>query len=191
MALEDPKLTSEGRLLPGLLVAFVAIVAVAGFDLASDLDSGSSFRHVAVEGGLILLGLIGAIAVGQRMLAQAKDALRLTAEAEELSERLSASTAEAAHWRKEARDLMAGLSQAIDHQFDRWELSPAEKEVGLLLLKGLSHKEVAAVRNVTEATARQQARAIYRKSNLSGRHDLAAFFLEDLMLPSSDSSPDS
>jgi DNA-binding CsgD family transcriptional regulator len=77
----------------------------------------------------------------------------------------------------------SGLSQAIDEQFDRWQLSPAEKEVGLLLLKGLSHREVAEARSVTEATARQQARAVYKKAGLSGRHDLAAFFLEDLMLP--------
>jgi DNA-binding CsgD family transcriptional regulator len=78
---------------------------------------------------------------------------------------------------------MAGLGAAIDAQFDRWGLSPAEKEVGLLLLKGLSHREVAQARSVTEATARQQARAVYRKAGVSGRADLAAFFLEDLMLP--------
>jgi DNA-binding CsgD family transcriptional regulator len=78
---------------------------------------------------------------------------------------------------------MEGLGAALDHQFERWNLSPAEKEVALLLLKGLSHKDVAEVRSVTEATARQQARAVYKKAGLSGRHDLAAFFLEDLMLP--------
>ncbi len=38
-------------------------------------------------------------------------------------------------------------------------------------------------RDVTEATARQQARSVYRKAGLTGRHDLAAFFLEDLLLP--------
>jgi DNA-binding CsgD family transcriptional regulator len=65
-------------------------------------------------------------------------------------------------------------------------LSPAEKEVALLLLKGLSHKELAKVRSITEATARQQARAIYKKAGLSGRSDLAAFFLEDLLVPGSE-----
>ncbi|MFA9470423.1 MAG: hypothetical protein ACERNK_07620 [Deltaproteobacteria bacterium] len=44
-------------------------------------------------------------------------------------------------------------------------------------------KEVASVRSVSDATARQQVRAVYKKAGLSGRHDLAAFFLEDLMLP--------
>jgi DNA-binding NarL/FixJ family response regulator len=62
-------------------------------------------------------------------------------------------------------------------------LSPAEKEVALLLLKGLAHKEIAQARSITEATARQQARAVYKKAGLAGRNDLAAFFLEDLLLP--------
>lgn len=55
--------------------------------------------------------------------------------------------------------------------------------LGLALLKGLSHRELAEVRSITEATARQQARAVYRKAGRSGRNELAAFFLEDLLLP--------
>jgi DNA-binding CsgD family transcriptional regulator len=100
-----------------------------------------------------------------------------------LTEQLDATRAAANRWRNEARDLMKGLAAALDQQFDRWALSPAEKEVALLLLKGLSHKDIAQIRSVSEATARQQARAVYKKAGLSGRHDLAAFFLEDLMLP--------
>jgi DNA-binding NarL/FixJ family response regulator len=62
-------------------------------------------------------------------------------------------------------------------------LSPAEREVGLLLLKGLSHKDIAQVRSTTETTIRQQALALYRKSALRSRAELSAFFLEDLLLP--------
>jgi DNA-binding CsgD family transcriptional regulator len=40
-------------------------------------------------------------------------------------------------------------------------------------LKGLSRKEVAELRSVGETTVRQQARAIYKKAGLEGRHDLA------------------
>jgi len=71
----------------------------------------------------------------------------------------------------------------MDRQFDRWGLTPAEREVALLQLKGLRHKAIAELRNTSERTVRQQALAIYRKSGLSGRTDLAAFFLEDLLLP--------
>jgi DNA-binding CsgD family transcriptional regulator len=81
------------------------------------------------------------------------------------------------------RELLRGLGDAIDAQFDRWSLTPAEREIALLLLKGLSHKEIAAVRSASERTVRQQAQAIYAKANLSGRAALSAFFLEDLLLP--------
>jgi len=55
--------------------------------------------------------------------------------------------------------------------------------VTLLLLKGLSHKEVATARAVSERTVREQSRSIYNKSGLTGRAALSAFFLEDLFAP--------
>jgi hypothetical protein len=47
----------------------------------------------------------------------------------------------------------------------------------------LSHREIADVRSTSEATVRQQALVIYRKSGLRNRSELSAFFLEDLLLP--------
>jgi DNA-binding CsgD family transcriptional regulator len=96
---------------------------------------------------------------------------------------LDAAQAEADRWRREADEVLRGLGAAIDRQFERWSLSAAEKEVALLLLKGLAHKEIAEVRDTSERTVRQQSLAIYRKAGLSGRAELAAFFLEDLLLP--------
>jgi DNA-binding CsgD family transcriptional regulator len=97
-------------------------------------------------------------------------------------------SADAKRWNQEAQDVLQGLGQAIDRQFDRWALSPAEREVALLQLKGLRHRAIAELRHTSERTVRQQALAVYRKSGLSGRSDLAAFFLEDLLLPASTSS---
>ncbi|MBI5505719.1 MAG: response regulator transcription factor [Deltaproteobacteria bacterium] len=121
-----------------------------------------------------------------RLRAMTASARRLGRRTHELEADLNASRAEAERWRAEAAGLISGLSAAIDTQLERWELSSAEQSVALLLLKGLSHKEVADVRGTSEATVRQQARAIYRKSGLTGRHDLAAFFLEDLLGPRPD-----
>jgi DNA-binding CsgD family transcriptional regulator len=86
-------------------------------------------------------------------------------------------------WRSESRVLLEGLGQAIDAQFGRWNLTDAEREVALLLLKGLSTKEIAAVRASSERTVREQARAVYAKAGLTGRAALSAFFLEDLLAP--------
>lgn len=86
-------------------------------------------------------------------------------------------------WKGRAGDLLKGLSESIDQQFDQWALSGAEKQIALLLLKGFSLRDIAHVRGVSERTVRQQATQIYSKASLRGRAELSAFFLEDLMLP--------
>jgi len=181
--LERPGITPERSLLAVILALFCLMATLAAVDVVSDLGEGAALSHVLAEGALLGVGFLGAGLVARRLVRLTRLARTAAARAQTLAVELARSTAEAERWRREARDLMRGLSQAIDEQFDRWKLSPAEKEVGLLLLKGLSHREVAQVRSVTEATARQQARSVYKKAGLAGRHDLAAFFLEDLMLP--------
>ncbi len=177
-------LTSDGRFLLGVLPVLGVVALVAAFDLWSDFLGASTTEHMVAEAATLVVGLIGALALIVLMLRVLRSARAARQENAELSAQLKVTQAEAARWRNETRELLGGLSAAIDRQFERWALSPAEKEVALLLLKGLSHKELAEVRSITEATARQQARAVYRKAGLSGRNDLAAFFLEDLLLPS-------
>jgi len=89
--------------------------------------------------------------------------------------------AEAAAWRAQAEQLLGGLGATVDRAFDAWGLTPAEREVALLLLKGLSFKEVGAVRDTSERTSREQARGVYRKAGVAGRAELSASFFEDLL----------
>ncbi|WP_338519670.1 helix-turn-helix transcriptional regulator [Alteromonas gracilis] len=70
---------------------------------------------------------------------------------------------------------------AVEVQFDEWRLTPSEKEVALFMLKGLSTQEIAAARNTKEKTVRQQASAVYAKSQLEGRYALSAWFFEDIL----------
>jgi DNA-binding NarL/FixJ family response regulator len=86
-------------------------------------------------------------------------------------------------WRTESRSLLNGLGEAIDAQFSRWNLTEAEREVALLLLKGLSVKEISAVCATSERTVRAQSASLYSKAGLTGRAALSAFFLEDLLAP--------
>jgi DNA-binding CsgD family transcriptional regulator len=181
--LRDADLTDDRPLTTSIVVAvvFAVLALLAGIDVIADLREGTTAGHVALEGGIVVVGLAGAAWMSVRIRALAREARALRTQAGTLTADLAASRVEADRWRAEARDLIAGLSAAIDAQLDRWGLTPAEKEVALLLLKGLSHKEVAGIRGVGETTVRQQARAIYKKAGLEGRHDLAAFFLEDLL----------
>jgi DNA-binding CsgD family transcriptional regulator len=166
-----------------LVLLFVAVAMLVGIDLITDLRDQTTVAHVMLELVVVAIGFIAAGGIALRLRRAARDAQELREQAARLSEHLRATEQEAARWRSEAGDLIAGLSTAIDAQFGRWELSPAEREIALLLLKGLSHKEIAQIRSVSETTVRQQARSLYRKGGLSGRNDLAAFFLEDLLGP--------
>lgn len=86
-------------------------------------------------------------------------------------------------WRASAQHALAGLGGAIDERFSAWNLTATEKEIALQLLKGRSHKQIAYDSGRSERTVRQHAVAVYEKSGLGGRAELAAFFLDDLMLP--------
>lgn len=91
-------------------------------------------------------------------------------------------TQESQNWKKQNSRLIHGLSESIQGQLLEWGLTAAEREVALLLLKGLSFKEIAEIRSTSEKTTRQQALMIYQKSKLPGRAELSAFFFEDLLM---------
>jgi len=169
---------------PRVLVLLFAVMAVAvSIDLITDLGDRATVAHVLLELAVVAIGFASAGSIALRLRRSVRDAQVLRDEAAQLTEALRLTRQEAAQWRSDAADLIAGLSAAIDAQLAQWQLSPAEKEIALLLLKGLSHKEIAEIRSVSETTVRQQARSLYRKAGLSGRNDLAAFFLEDLLGP--------
>ncbi|HJV89424.1 MAG TPA: LuxR C-terminal-related transcriptional regulator [Holophagaceae bacterium] len=173
----------ERRRSGGFGVLFLGIALLVGLDLAADARVGSPPRHLLAEGGIFLLATLGAVWMFRENRRLGRQARFLQREAEGLNRDLVRVQAMAEAWKEEAGALVEGLAGAIDHQLERWGLSAAEQEVALLLLKGLSHKEIGELRKVSEATVRQQARNLYRKAGLTGRHDLAAFFLEDLLTP--------
>ncbi|WP_243288077.1 helix-turn-helix transcriptional regulator [Geothrix terrae] len=173
---EDP---TEGRWHPtrAFALALLAVGALLILDLATDrLLRSAGWGHLIVEGLAAVLALAMSLWMFRALQARSQDVHRLRRD-------LAKVQAEANHWRAEAADLLRGLSEAIDQQFDRWHLTDAEREVALLLLKGLSTRDIAALRDTREPTVRQQAQAIYRKAGLEGRAELAAFFLEDLLAP--------
>ena len=73
------------------------------------------------------------------------------------------------------------LSEVIAEQFSDWGLTPAERDVGFLALKGLDVAEIAELRKAATGTVRAQLTRIYSKAGVSGRAQFAAFFVEDLL----------
>jgi DNA-binding CsgD family transcriptional regulator len=168
--------STPDRSMIAALILFAAIGGLIAVDVVTDLRQGTTASHIVFEVTAMAVAVAGAAFLLLRLRVAQKEHQRLGRD-------LHVARAEAERWRSEAHELLAGLGAAVSEQFDRWALTAAEQEVGLLLLKGLSHKEVADVRSTSERTVRQQALAIYRKAGLGGRAELAAFFFEDLLLP--------
>ncbi len=161
--------SQDSRTVVAAILLFGLVALLVAWDLLIDYRKGASQVHIAIELLVLLIATLG-MAFLFYQLRQTRS-------------HLAVALVEAEQWRSESRELMKGLGVAIEKQFARWELSRAEAEVGLMLLKGLSHKDIARLRNTSERTSREQARALYRKAGLSGRSELSSFFLEDLLLP--------
>ena len=174
---EDPEVRErEGKLTLLLIVAMLLIVTGGTIDLILDDPESWLSAHVLFELSLIAGALILA---GSLWLGWWRSARSVR----DLHRKLEESSAERDRWRESAEHALEGFGRAIDAQFDLWELTPAEREVALLLLKGRSHKAIARRTDRSPQTVRQHAAAVYRKASLAGRAELSAFFLEDLMLP--------
>lgn len=69
----------------------------------------------------------------------------------------------------------------LKSQFEEWGLSPTEKNITILVIKGFSNQEIADLRGTSESTVKSQMSSIFRKSNTSSRNQLVTWMLEDVI----------
>ncbi|UCH28971.1 MAG: hypothetical protein JSV06_11955, partial [Myxococcales bacterium] len=88
--MSDSAFTPERRFLFGSLLAFVGVSLLAAFDISADLREGTTMGHVVIEGGILLVALLGAAFMTRRLVltlrrarATQKEALALVAQLEE------------------------------------------------------------------------------------------------------------
>ena len=166
----------DGRMRGVLAVALLSIIVGGTADLLMDRPTVWLSFHVVFETLMIAGALVMATTLWLSWWRSEHAAADLRAS-------LAAERGERDEWRATARHALEGLGRAIDAQFEAWRLTPAEREVALLLLKGYGYKQSAALTRRSERTVRQHGGAVYEKAGLAGRAELAAFFLQDLMLP--------
>jgi DNA-binding CsgD family transcriptional regulator len=154
---------------------FVSLVVLEQMRSEGPFDAWELLNDV-LETGL----LAGGMAMTAFVSMEARD---MRGQRLELLDDLATARRESARWRDAARAHVTGLSVAIAAQLRTWGLTEAEADVAGLMLKGLAHKEIAVLRTCSEATVRQHATQVYRKSNLTSRSQLTAYFLEDLLMP--------
>ena len=161
-----------------VLVGAGAYVLLMTLEVVTEQDDVSLPDFLVDAFGTLLLiaSSVGVALLVQRLQSQHEERMELIRD-------LETARTEGDGWRSKVQSHLAGLRGEMDRQFQDWTLTGAEREVGLLILKGLSHKEIASLRATTEATVRQQAQSIYRKANLPGKTAFSAYFLEDLLTP--------
>ncbi|MEO0939232.1 MAG: LuxR C-terminal-related transcriptional regulator [Pseudomonadota bacterium] len=85
------------------------------------------------------------------------------------------------HVESQLRAASGAFMELLEDRFTEWGLTPAERDVALFALKGLSTQDIASVRDTSEGTVKAQTNSIYRKAGVSGRTQLLSLFIEDLM----------
>jgi len=73
------------------------------------------------------------------------------------------------------------MAQIIDSFFDEWKLTPSEKDVGLMILKGFDNEAIADFRGTATGTIRAQSTRIYSKAGVDSRAQLFSVLLEELL----------
>lgn len=164
----------------GIVIAAGLAVAVSTGELFAEEETFSVFAFIfdVIEKTLVFVGAGGVLLLINQIRSEQR-------ERENLQQEVAIARADGLEWRRRAQVAMEDIGVEIARQLSVWGLSDAEKDIALLVIKGLTHKEIATLRRTSESTVRQQARSVYAKSKLPGRAAFAAFFLEDLLPPSS------
>ena len=82
------------------------------------------------------------------------------------------------------RAASGAFMEVLEERFTEWGLTPAERDVALFAIKGMSTQEIAELRQTSEGTVKAQTNAIYRKAGVSGRPQLLSLFIDELMTAS-------
>ena len=80
------------------------------------------------------------------------------------------------------RTASGAFNEVVEEHFSNWRLTPAEKEVAWLSIKGFSTAEIAKIRKTSEGTVKAQGNGIYRKAEVTGRTQLLSVLVEDLLI---------
>lgn len=159
-------------LIIAIILGLIMLLNLA--DVVTDVNLGVPTWHIIEESMIVLAAGLTMIYLIIEMRSRARELERLT-------ETLSRADQQIANVTEEMRNARRQYGELIHQQFDAWNLTPSEQQVAMLLLKGLSFKEIATVRDTREKTVRQQASTLYAKSGVDGRHAFAAWFLEDFL----------
>ncbi len=158
-----------------MFAAFVLFVlGTSAAEIISEFAAGEALGSMADDVTRFVLGAIVLAVFVVEILSQQKALGKLREQLEQGRGRL-------VQLDTRSQKLASQYRAVMQKQFDAWHLTASEQDVVIMMLKGLSFREIAALRETREKTVRQQASSVYRKAGVTGRNELAAWFFEDML----------
>ena len=77
--------------------------------------------------------------------------------------------------------LRGEMDAFVRGKFREWNLSPAESDIVMYMLKGLSIADIAKARSTAEGTIKAQTTNIFRKTGVSSRTELMSVFMDEFL----------
>ena len=160
-----------------VFAVFVLVVfGTSAIEIASEFAAGETLTTMGDDLSWFALSAVVLVLFVYEQIAQRR-ALG------ELRGQLDKARGQLARLDTESQQLASQYRAVMQKQFDAWQLTHSEQDVVIMLLKGLSFREIAELRETREKTVRQQASSVYRKAGVASRNELAAWFFEDMLDP--------
>lgn len=160
-----------------IITLVLIIIMILNFaDVLTDISLDVPIWHIVEE---FMISMVAGMVAVYLIFDMRRRTQRLLA----LRDKLAVTTTQLDTMTEQFKQARHQYFSAVEEQFALWGLTPSEKEVALLMLKGLSTQDIANVRNTKEKTVRQQASSLYSKAGLEGRYALSAWFFEDILMP--------
>lgn len=159
-----------------LTILVISVFATSAIEVVSEFSAGQPLAAmwddmlwIAVSAGCVLYYLYE-----RRMSSK---------EIDELRKNLENARGKLVKVDTDSKAIANQYRSVMQKQFDAWKLSASEQDIVIGMLKGLTFREIAGLRETREKTVRQQASAVYRKAGVSSRNELTAWFFEDMLDP--------
>ncbi|MBI2520724.1 MAG: helix-turn-helix transcriptional regulator [Bdellovibrio sp.] len=130
-----------------------------------------SFRNVLTEIGMVVAVSVGSV-LGWSLFVDNRHRFR---------DAMGQLEADFVRWKKRSAYFAKDFQQHLESTFTDWELTSSERDIALLIIKGLSLKEISDIRDCSDRTIRNHANTIYKKAGVKSRSELSAYFFEDLL----------
>jgi DNA-binding CsgD family transcriptional regulator len=159
-----PVRTGKTIALSGLLAVQAGGAAFLLLDVVADLGDWSLLASETLHHGIELVA-VAALILGLGLTAH--EIRRIRTRQRRIEAQLRAAS--------------GAFFDLLEEYFDAWALTPSERDVALLAVKGLSIAEIAGIRQTKPGTVKAQCNAIYSKADVTGRQQLLSLFIEELM----------